>query len=313
MSAPPKKTLGLLAAFLVLAGLALLLEGPWSLRRKPADEGSRFYTGNPELVDRLEITASDGTVVLTRQGGAWTVAREGKTFPADAEAVRRVVEQFSDLNGGSLVSRGASRHEGFRLDEPNGIRITVSEGGKKTADVLVGGQGPDFFSSYLRKAGASEVYLVKGNLRPLVDRPLKRWRDLVLTSLKAEEVIALEVSGPEVGLRLKKEAGQWTYDPPDPSGPAASAVDDLLARVVSLKAADALDGPPPDPGFTRPTLILRVTPASGGTQEVTVGSLLKEKNQYHARALGKETIFLLGAYTVDDLVRAAGAVTGKKK
>src|SRR4029079_7515500 len=107
------------------------------------------------------------TLVVTRQGAATTIKKEGDKFkvtapvayPADEAAAKVAVEVVGGLELGDLVAENKAKHAEFELDEGKAIHVvakSAKSGDKVLADFLVGknvGSG-----TMVRVAGKDEVW-----------------------------------------------------------------------------------------------------------------------------------------------------------
>lgn len=298
-----KKTLVMLIVLVLLGGLLMITEGPWQPGREEDDKAPvLFDTGGGEDVTRIEINRGPETIYLNRSGGGWLVGEGDGGHPADPALIDRVLDQLDGLNEGTVVSRNPDAHSSFMVGDQDALRIVVFTGDNKAADFVVGGQGPDFFSNYVRKTGSDEVILVKGYVKPLLDKPAKKWRDLTLISFEAQRAVEIRTGPAGKDMTLKKENGNWRIVLPEERDVDPAVVEDLVARISSLKASDIHDEDTGvEGGFENPALELTVLLEDGTSQELAVGNIIEGENKYYASAEGKETIYILSAHTVSDL------------
>lgn len=192
-----KKILILLTLILVLGGLVLVLEHPFSdrfgVKEKP------FY---PNL-EKDEVAAIEieyfiqGTRFEKDNQGNWTVAakktelqenleKEKKTdplpaistvkFPANPDKIGTILTTLTDLKKGTEVSDNPEK-QGILQIAPTGLKVTLfDEKGKKLVRLFVGKQGPDLFSSFVRDEASNGIYLVEGNLQGLLNRQFEDWK-----------------------------------------------------------------------------------------------------------------------------------------
>ena len=90
---------------------------------------------DPETVDTVKVKNSDGEFTLKRAGANWSVIAGGKTTEADIPIVERLLNQFRDLKGQSIVADPMPSGQPFGLDNP-ALEITlIGKDGKELAMV----------------------------------------------------------------------------------------------------------------------------------------------------------------------------------
>jgi hypothetical protein len=90
---------------------------------------------DPETVDTVKVKNSDGEFTLKRAGANWNVIAGGKTTEADIPIVERLLNQFRDLKGQSIVADPMPSGQPFGLDNP-ALEITlIGKDGKELAAV----------------------------------------------------------------------------------------------------------------------------------------------------------------------------------
>jgi hypothetical protein len=81
---------------------------------------------DPETVEAVKVRNSDGEFTLKRAaGGKWDVIAGGKTSEGDIPVVERLLNQFRDLKGESIVADPMPSAQLFGLDNP-ALEITLA-------------------------------------------------------------------------------------------------------------------------------------------------------------------------------------------
>ncbi|HYK64306.1 MAG TPA: DUF4340 domain-containing protein [Patescibacteria group bacterium] len=112
---------------------------------------------DPESVDTVKVKNSDGEFELKRApGGKWDLLSGGKTSEADVPVVERLLEQFRNLKGESIVADPMPSAQPFGLDNP-AVEIT-----------LMGNDGKDLAAVKLAKIN------VKPTAPPVPGEPAQR-------------------------------------------------------------------------------------------------------------------------------------------
>jgi uncharacterized protein DUF4340 len=90
---------------------------------------------DPETIDTVKFKNSDGEFTLKRALANWNVIAGGKTTEADIPIVERLLNQFRDLKGQSIVADPMPSGQPFGLDNP-ALEITlIGMDGKELATV----------------------------------------------------------------------------------------------------------------------------------------------------------------------------------
>src|SRR5271166_1430886 len=108
-----------------------------SLDKSPLDFRDRtILKVDPETVASVKVKNSDGEFTLKRAaGGKWDVVVGGKTSEGDIPVVERMLDQFRDLKGTTLVADPMPSAQLFGLDNP-ALEITlVGKDGKELGTV----------------------------------------------------------------------------------------------------------------------------------------------------------------------------------
>jgi hypothetical protein len=156
----------LLAVFAVFVLLAVIIEGPIGKRgEKKAAKASILFPGfEADWVSSVEIKTKDREVKLNKEDGSWVVAT-ANNYPADPKAVEDMLSKVKEFKSTLTASKSADKHSQFEVDE-NGVEVKVLKSeGDMLAHFFVGKMGPDYMSTYMRKADRDEVDLRQRHAR----------------------------------------------------------------------------------------------------------------------------------------------------
>ena len=159
----------------------------------------------------ITITApGKAAVALKKHGDAWKLTAGDTTYGADTAAVTSLLEQIGKMKSATVVSRNPKNFESFDVSDEKAVDVKIEDAGQKvSAHVLLGKNGPDIFSTYVRAKDAGTVYLVPGILKNMADRELKDWRDKKIWKLNGDRIAQYTVAG-DKNLQLRKDAaGSW--------------------------------------------------------------------------------------------------------
>jgi hypothetical protein len=210
---------------LVLWGLSALLghrsdrlSGSLALPRLPAT-----------TTDTITITHGRDTVRLTQvSAGVWTANGHPATPAAGSDLVRAIAD--STPPEVAAVSRSSFSRMG--VDSAAWI-LRVGPAAHPRFTLLVGAQGDQFGTGYVRLAQSDTVYLWRGNLPSLVRRAPDAWRDHHVASIPADSIQAIEVTQHGTHYAVRRKGNGWTVG----GAPADSAkIKVLLAQFANLSA-----------------------------------------------------------------------------
>ena len=216
-----------------LATLLLLWGGSELFSR-----GSDTVTGalafpplTPADVDSIVLVkATDSAVLVKQSATSWTVNGH-RALPADVTDLLRALK---DSVGAELVAQDASSFARPQVDSATGRRLRVFRGGKPVVELITGGRGSDYQSTYVRRPGDAHVYLWRGTLARLAERRADDWRDKRIAALSPDSITALDVVRGKDRYTLKRVTKTWTLNG---GATDSAAVRRYLERLKSITAA----------------------------------------------------------------------------
>lgn len=301
----PKTTI-ILAAIAAVLVLIALLSTRTERKRETLASGPVFSGLTAETAGRIVLAGETKTVELVKQDDQWRVASEGN-YPADAQAMQRLLETFPQLDRKHLRSRNPEMQSTFEVDDASGTEVTISDAaGKELAHFRIGKNGPDFRSHYVRPAGKDEVYLVPASLKSLFDPGRQTWRDKTIFAFGVDKVKQLDIraAGAAPIALVKDDQGSFALIAPEAAPARKSQVESTLRTLSSLRC-DAFPEAPPasvDVGLEPPEQSVSVVLDDGATLELQIG---KEGDaaRHYVRKAGDETIFLLNKTRLTGILR----------
>jgi hypothetical protein len=227
-------------------------------------------------VDAVVIRSAQDTIRLERSGdGTWRV----NGFATAPDAVTALLDALGEPTAGELVAQNPSSHERMGVGRSSATHVTVRRGDRVLGEVLMGAQGRSFRSAYMRRPGQDDVYLVEGELVPLVGRDVNEWRD--------KRIVVVE---PDSMARVERLVQAFR---------TVEAQGEAFATPAQADSAD----------FTRPERQVRLV-GTDGTELATL-SFDSTEAGFWVRRDGRETIYLLNRWKVDDLTPTDSAVRRK--
>jgi len=252
------------------------------------------------------VKKSNTTTTLENRDNLWYLL-DKEAYPADPIIVEGVIKKIQGFKKINLASRKKDKHSLFEVTEGRGVEVTIFGPEKKElARFLIGKNGPDFLSTYIRKADSDDVYLYDEYLRGDFDRPVSNWRDKTIFVFNPTEAVTLTISKlkeKETIALTKDTQGNWQLEEPISSLTENPPIEKILTTLGNLKATDFADEEKEaqDSGIDDPTYQITVRLKDNRKKTLLVGNK-KEKGQYYVKNDKKKYLFLIDQNTVESLV-----------
>lgn len=171
-----KKIFCLLVVVMVLGCIVILFEKPFQDRFTNTDETPFYPNLKIEEIAAIDINYfMHQTHLAKNEKGEWQVSQEQQTFPANPDQVNRVLQFLTTVTKGILITTDKTKFPALQLTE--GLEIIVKNAeGKKLAGMIIGKQGPDIFSTFVRDDSEDKAYLVEAYLTGMLNVPIEEWR-----------------------------------------------------------------------------------------------------------------------------------------
>lgn len=251
-----------------------------------------FEGVTPESIEAVRLAGPSGGVTLTRADDGWSA--DG--FDADSATVQRLLASLAEAEVGDLVAANPANHRRMGVSADSAITLEMDAGGR-TRSILVGDQGPRFETSYVRMPDEDEVYLLEGDLRVHVRRPLDDWRNRNIVRVDTSLVARIEVERDDDAYTVVRGDSLWTFE--DGSEADQGQVRNILAELRSVLAAGFLtEG---DSLFGLPEAASAVAYAEDGSvlAEVTIGA---GEGERWARTPADSVVYRISAFRAGRLV-----------
>lgn len=169
-------------------------------------------------VDKIEIVrkAQPGTVVtITREPSGWSVSDGNVIAPAPASNVASTLAAVSRIEAQRIVARSKEKWPDYEVgEEANHISVFVK--GDRVAELIIGGfkfdQARRSASTYIRRAGETDVYLVEGFLAMQLTQGMDTYRDNTILKTEPTDVTRIEYSvGQDVHVFSRQTGEEWYY------------------------------------------------------------------------------------------------------
>ncbi|MCB1876364.1 MAG: DUF4340 domain-containing protein [Chromatiales bacterium] len=286
---------GLLVAQVVLA-LVLNLGGD----DYPAYQASEnLLTVAPEQIDGVTLDDGNDKVTLIRKAGQWLIPQLAD-FPADPQAVTRLLDGLAGLRKGWPVATTESAEARFRVSpEDYERKLLFSVDGSPKA-ILYIGTSPGFRKVHARPVGDEAVYSVAFNTWDASARE-DDWIDKAILQLPSTDVSAVDMPG----IHLKRQADTMTVA--DLSGTEKSdrdKVEKLLGELTTLRVQSVLSDEQTEAmAQAKPSLELTLSRKEGGALTYRFYTL-DEGKVYALKRSDHDWYFKLDDFAVKPLLGA---------
>jgi hypothetical protein len=258
------------------------------LNTKPADlRDNHLVRIDTNILDRITIDApGKAKTVLARKDENWTMTNRNNA-PADAGAVRRMIDALQNERVTKFVEDVASNLPKYGLDKPQ-LQLTFSSFASENTAESKAGEQP-FATIAFGKDEGDNVYarltdepFVVAVRRGLVDQispdPL-RWQDLSIFKIKPEQIHRISVTTDKELSLERDQKNQWQS---------------LLTTLSNLYAARWLGTTTPQQGFDKPQLVLSFTTSADNktSYKLTVGAQ-NNNGTFCARVDGRDGTFTI--------------------
>lgn len=235
MKNPRWRSYAYLTGAVLLLLTVLYLEKPGTSRVGSALDTRLFPGFVPQQVERIELEHLLDAVALRRDADRWTVQAidsklgqqiranekdpsvvpvpDATSLPADAERVGEMLTQVEQLAVGAVVSRNPVQHLKLQVGDLGVQARFYDTGNHLLAHLLVGKQGPDLLSSFVRRADAKEVYLVGQMLAGAFPVNVTQWRDRTVWAIAPDTIQRVAIERRNGSFAINKQPdGRFVVD-----------------------------------------------------------------------------------------------------
>jgi Domain of unknown function (DUF4340) len=178
--------------------------------KKTAEEtASVLFSIKPEEVTSLVLKSGEQEIRVAKRSGTWEILQPVHSG-VDSFALSRLLNQLSGLKSLRLIAESPKDLSVFGLRQPE-VTLTF-RAADQDISLLIGSISPVEKGYYAAKGGEGKVYLISGDDKRALDRPLIELRDKKLFTLKTDLVrrVILERKGDR--WVLDKKEGRWILE-----------------------------------------------------------------------------------------------------
>jgi hypothetical protein len=261
----PKHAFILLAAVAAVVVVIVIVEYGIKPRLAKKNETSDLLFPSLDLaqINEVDLVQGNTAAVLTRAGDSVWKVKTKNDYTADPESVKVLLDGIKALKSSSLASESKDNFERLGVTD-TAPRISLKNGAQTLAELLVGNQGQNAGTFFVRKPEESKVHLVLDDVKNWTDGQMGEWRDKTIFqedlanvdsltfTLRTETVSAAPgatpmekpLAGVKVySIRHNRDNDKWEYVL---SGDTVVALDSgktegLVRSLVELKAVEFAD------------------------------------------------------------------------
>lgn len=312
-----KRPLIYLAIVVASAIAVLFIERPEKMRVNDVSEGFFIPEFDSAKIVQVEINQLIDSAVLKRDGEKWLVSenitplkkelieKEGRAatserwYRADELRVSSALGSFGALEKGVVVSKNPDKRALYQVDAA-GLDVNLIDADNKSiVHVIIGKNGPDLASSYVRKKDEDTVYLVRRPITGAFSPRAKDWRERKIIVYDPKDIASIKIESPKGSWQISRgDNGAWQLDEPKGKIDAAKA-DDAAKKLSDIRAA----GFPEDLekiSLSGPKFTLSITDVKGKTTILEIYNAVSD-GQYPAKIKGDEEIYFLKKEFVDTI------------
>jgi len=279
-------------------------------KKSAEEEASALFQVKAEDVSRLVLKSGDQEMRLEKKEGTWEILHP-VTSGVDAFALSRLLTRLTGLKSLRLMAESPKDLSEFGLHEPN-VSLTFKAGDEEYV-LRIGHISPIEKGYYVTTRKDPKVYLISGDDKRALDRPLLELRDKKLFTLKTDLVrqVVLERKGER--WVLEKRDGKWVLQGHEDLNIDTEKVDVFLrptlwAEAQSFEKEEAVDLKPF--GLDAPQARVRLSDEQQ-TEEIAYGSEAPP-DRIFAMVKGKPQVVTVRNRLLRDLPQTKEDLTGKK-
>lgn len=193
---------------------------------------------------------------------------------ANAEQVEALLQLLQTVQVGTVTSRNPENFDKLQVGKIGTQVRTYAADGQLLAHLIVGKQGPDYVSTYVRQEGNDAVYLVSDQLHGRFPAQVAQWRDRRVWALDPDLISKVSVERLDGGFTISKNAqGLFTVDNLPGAGTLnAEKVGAWFAQWATIQASKFAEGVSREQaGLQKPKVQVAVTMSDGTQHALALG------------------------------------------
>jgi hypothetical protein len=294
---------------LILVGtFVVLLVITYFLVHSPGEKSYEILEKLPAIdssaVDKIELKSPDKQIVLEKMGSQWMLTSPIH-YPASQSEVEQLIRQLKSLKLESLISENPEKQSLYKVDS-TGTAVTVFENKRPKQSFILGKEGGDYLSVYLRKANSKEVYLATGLFSYTVNKAVREWRDKTIYKTVQQSISQVVFRYGDTTLTLQQQNNVWLVDNDTTE---QGQVEPFLSAISNLQGDDFVDTSLTQ--LPSPRLVMDISSANNG--QIRLYPRGKDTSKYIVQVTGYDQLYELTQYSAERLMKHKNDFTRAKK
>lgn len=143
-----------------------------------------------DTTNKVSLKHGGEEILLSKKADGWQVA----SYTANIVQVKDFFSSLKDTEVISLVSKNPENQKEYEVSSDSGTLVMLS-GQKGDKSIIVGKEGSQLNSFYVRAINSFSVYWVKGSLFQKVTQTTSDWRDKTVLTLDKSKIRKIVVDG----------------------------------------------------------------------------------------------------------------------
>jgi len=177
-------------------------------KKSAEEETSALFQLNAEDVTSVVLESGDQEMRFEKKDGTWEILHPVRSG-ADAFAFSRLLTRLTGLKSQRPITESPKDLSEFGLHEP-AVSLTFKAGDHENT-LRIGDISPIEKGYYVNTGKDRKVYLIAGDDKRALDRPLLELRDKKLFTLKTDRVRQVVIARKGERWILEKKVGKWIF------------------------------------------------------------------------------------------------------
>lgn len=269
-------------------------------------EVDNFLDVDSGLVNKITIQRFGTYVEFQQVGEDWNVLDRGKSYPCEKGTIQQLAALAHTLSVGELISSNPEKQMLFQVDTMIGNRVTFFRDGNELASIVIGKVGADFQSTYVRKPNSNDVYVAKGNLARLLNRPASGYRDKILLTVDTTQIATISIKTKDFDYRIGRQDSLWRLVPA--KGEPFTVKPEKMSNLLRQLAMVRWNNTPPEadtvrPNFLQPTVTVDVAMLDGSNKSLRFVEHGTENKTYYTQSPAGDETLVVYEYVVANLAK----------
>lgn len=247
-------TTAILAVVAVILGVIIaIVDHEPDVGERAAALANVMLRFEPDSIDSITIEQGTEKTVMVKQGMLWFF-EEPEQDRVDPAIVKAVLDRLNHLSIVDTLEGDDPETKPARigLKGNQAIKITLEgvrgEKGKERVEheIVLGVEAPRANSIYARRPDDSASYVVDGNPRPVVKKPLESMRDRKLLGAPVEAIVQLVLRNSTGQIALQRRVTpplqDWAITDPLETWADREKLDELLAALAGVEIEEVVEG-----------------------------------------------------------------------